>query len=168
MLSQTAEYALRATVFLGREHPRTRTTREIAAATAVPSGYLAKILQALCRKGVIRSQRGVGGGFGLRHEPRDISVLDVLDAVDPIRRIRACPLHLEEHREQLCSLHQRLDDALAWIEDSFRQSTLEEIIYNSPGVPAPLNTSCDDVAARANGECTCLRQRAATEERPAS
>ncbi len=128
MISQTAEYALRAVVFLA-EHPANRwTTQAIAETTKVPPGYLAKVLQNLARVGVVDSQRGVHGGFSLRKAPADLTVLEVVEAVDPIPRILECPLHLEAHSDHLCPLHSRLDQAMEVIESSFRDSSLADLL----------------------------------------
>lgn len=69
MFSQTVEYALRAVVHLAAESPRARTTDQIATATLVPKAYLSKVLQALVRGGVVKSQRGLGGGIALAQPP---------------------------------------------------------------------------------------------------
>ncbi len=128
MISQTAEYALRAVVFLA-ENPDSRwTTQAIAETTKVPAGYLAKVLQSLARARVVDSQRGVHGGFSLRKPADQLTILEVVQAVDPIQRIHSCPLKLEAHADQLCPLHSRLDEAMAMIESSFSDSTLAEIL----------------------------------------
>lgn len=128
MFSQTVEYALRAVVYLAQQAPRARTTEQIAAVTRVPQAYLAKVLQSLCQAGLVRSQRGLGGGMSLRQEPSAITILNVVNAVDPIRRIQECPLGLSAHGVRLCPLHKRLDNALALVEDAFRQTTLAELL----------------------------------------
>lgn len=127
MLSQTSEYALRAAVFLANDGGGPRTAAEIARAASVPAGYLAKVLGLLARAGLVSSQRGLGGGFALSRTPRDVSVLEVVNAVDPLRRIERCPLGLPEHRRALCPLHKKLDDAYAAIEASFRGTSLAEL-----------------------------------------
>lgn len=128
MVSQTTEYALRAVVFLASEPGRARTTNEIAEATRVPSGYLSKVLQSLGRAGFLDAQRGIGGGYVLARPPEEITVYDVVQAVEPIPRIRACPLGLAEHCDHLCALHRRLDDAMATVEAAFRASTIAEMV----------------------------------------
>ena len=132
MLSQTHEYALRAAVFLASEEARPRTAREIGAATDVPTGYLAKVLQQLVRAGIATSRRGLHGGFLLARSARKISVLAVINAVDPVRRIRSCPLGRADHARALCPLHRTLDDAYARIERAFAGSTLSDLT-GSPG-----------------------------------
>ena len=133
MFSQTAEYALRAVAYLGEQAPEARTTGQIAKATQVPAAYLSKVIQALSRAGVVRSRRGIGGGVALAIEPEELTILNVINAVDPIRRIRSCPLGLAAHGVRLCPMHSRLDDALAVVEETFRDTTLAEILDESSG-----------------------------------
>jgi Rrf2 family nitric oxide-sensitive transcriptional repressor len=128
MMTQTTAYALRAVVGLGFQPDRYMTTRELAERTQVPVFYLAKVLQALARAGLIVSHRGSSGGFGLARPPERITLLDVVNAVDPIKRITACPLHLASHRCPLCGLHRRVDAGLSLLESFFACSTIAEVI----------------------------------------
>lgn len=138
MISLTAEYALRAVLHLAavsEGHP-SLTVGQIAEATHVPPGYLSKVLQSLSRSGLIASQRGLGGGFRLVKPPAEISLYEVIQAVDPMERIRTCPLGLEAHGTTLCPLHRRLDDAMALIETQFRATTIAELLEKpKPGKP---------------------------------
>jgi Rrf2 family nitric oxide-sensitive transcriptional repressor len=137
MISQTVEYALRAACYLAQQAPAARTTHQIAEATHVPAAYLSKVLQSLNRAGIIQSQRGVGGGISLVVDPAELSILTVVNAVDPIQRIRTCPLGLESHGVRLCPLHKRLDNALAAFEAAFRDTTLAEVLAE-PSASTPL------------------------------
>ena len=128
MFSQTAEYALRAMSLLGERHPEPLTTSQIAEATHVPGPYLVKVLQALARDDIVVTRRGVGGGVELARELGEITILDVINAVDPIQRIEACPIGLAAHGSELCPMHSQLDGALAAIEDVFRKTTLAEVL----------------------------------------
>lgn len=128
MISQTVEYALRAVVHLADQAPAPRTTEQIAAATLVPRAYLSKVLQGLCHAGIVSSKRGLGGGMMLTKSPSRVTILEVVNAVEPIGRIRQCPLGLSAHGVRLCPLHKRLDNALALVEDAFRRTTLAEIL----------------------------------------
>lgn len=69
-----------------------------------------------------------GGGFRLAKSPRETSILEVIQAVDPIERIRDCPLGLESHGTNLCPLHKRLDDAMALIENQFHATSIAELL----------------------------------------
>ena len=140
MFSQTTEYALRAVVYLASQGGAAQTTQQIAEATRVPAGYLAKVMQGLSRADLVHSQRGLHGGFTLTRPAEELTVLDVIEAVDPIRRIRSCPLGLKGH-VNLCPLHRRLDQALGLVEEALGQSTIAELLAE-PGrgreVPVPL------------------------------
>jgi Rrf2 family transcriptional regulator, nitric oxide-sensitive transcriptional repressor len=139
MFSQTVEYALRAVVHLAHQSPTPQTTEQIAATTLVPAAYLSKVLQALSRAGIVKSQRGVGGGMSLLIPPEELTILTVVNAVDPIRRIATCPLGLKTHGKRLCPLHKRMDHVLSLIEQAFEKSTLAEILAE-PTSSVPL---CD-------------------------
>jgi Rrf2 family protein len=137
MLSQTAEYALRAVVYLAYEAPAARTTEQIHRATLVKRAYLAKILQGLAKKGIVTTQRGVGGGVALARSPQELTLLEVVNAVEPLQRIRTCPLGIATHGTQLCPLHRRIDAVLAAVEEQFGRTTLAEIL-SEPGANMPL------------------------------
>lgn len=140
MFSQTTEYALRAVVYLAAQSGAARTIQQIAAATRVPAGYLSKVMQGLRRARLAQSQRGLGGGFTLRVPPDALSVYDVVQAVDPIRRIERCPLGLKDHIN-LCPLHRRMDQAMDMVENALKQSTIAELLTEPArerGIPIPL------------------------------
>lgn len=137
MLSQTVEYALRAVVYLAGQAPEPRTTEQIATVTRVPKAYLSKVLQGLVRAGMVHSRRGLGGGMTLTRKPDEITILQVVEAVEPIGRIRSCPVGLASHGVRLCPLHRRLDDALALVEEALASSTLAEVLAD-PSQSVPL------------------------------
>lgn len=144
MLSQTTEYALRLVVQLASQRDQPVTIPELARTTRIPEGYLAKVLRQLARAGLVHSQRGPNGGSRLTRAPEEISVLDVVQAVDPFKRIEVCPLGLRTHGANLCPLHRRLDQAIASVESAFRHSSLAEILEDPRG-SRPL---CEDPRAR--------------------
>ena len=125
MLSRSTEYALRAMTCVARADRRI-SVGEIAEATQVPARYLAKVMQGLGRAGLVNSTRGRTGGFVLARTPAEVSILEIVAAVDPIERI--C---------KLCALHSRVDDALAHVEKAFQRSTLADVLAD-PGPHWPL------------------------------
>jgi len=130
MISQTAEYALRAAVCLAGNTGRACTTRTISEATGVSASYLSKILRELRRSGLVRAHRGPHGGFLLTRPPGEITVLDVVHSVDAPPVLDRCPLHLKAHRGRLCPLHSKLAHTYALMEDAFRESTLRDLVEN--------------------------------------
>lgn len=145
MISQTVEYALRAVVDLADHAGTPRTTQQIADRTKVPHAYLSKVLQGLVRQGIVKSQRGLKGGMSLVNTPEELSILDVVNAVDPIQRIHTCPLGISSHGNKLCALHKKLDAAAASLEEAFRDVTLANVLSDPSAVNLPL---CADPSER--------------------
>ena len=139
MFSQTVEYALRAMAYLADQAKVPQPNPLIAQATKVPTAYLAKVLRQLVQGGLLNGQRGPNGGFIIARDPGSITLWDVLEAVEPMRRIQTCPLDLASHSTNLCPLHRKIDDALALLEKTFKEATLGELL-NQTGKPHPL---CD-------------------------
>jgi Rrf2 family protein len=139
LLSDASEYGLRAVIWLALRPGSTRKVREIAEATHSSPGYLVKVLQSLAKAGILSAQRGAHGGFTLERDPKSLTVLEVLNAIDPIERIRTCPLGIESHGSVLCPMHRRIDDAMGLIENSFANSTIHELM-NDPSPSKPLCT----------------------------
>lgn len=144
MISQTVEYALRAVVCLAKEATTSMTTERIAEIAHIPPSYLSKVLQSLRKGGVVRSQRGLGGGFTLTRPPSQITILEIVSIVDPIQRIDRCPLGFPSHGTNLCPLHRRLDNALEMVERAFRESTIAEVLDDANGS----ESLCDLLTAR--------------------
>lgn len=138
MLSRTAEYALRAVVHLAATNAGCHSADDLAGSTKVPRRYLNKVLQDLVRDKLLRSQPGPGGGYSLARSAHKISILDVVNAVAPLERIRSCPLNLATH-STLCPLHAELDRAYAATERAFRGVTIAKLLRSTSGI-APL---CD-------------------------
>ena len=84
MLSKTGLHAVRAMVALaklpdGSYGGAARIAQEIGA----PQNYLGKLLKALAEEGLVESQKGLGGGFRLARNPQEISLLDVIEPIEP-------------------------------------------------------------------------------------
>jgi len=159
LLSDATEYALRAVVWLAQHPGEAQKTREIAEGTHAAQGYLVKVLQNLAKAGILSAQRGSHGGFTLERDPATLSVLEVINAIDPIERIHTCPLGLEAHGVNLCPMHRRIDDAMASIEEGFRQSTIQDLI-TTPSSSQPLCGAL--VTPTCGGGCAVTRD--ATEQ----
>jgi Rrf2 family protein len=107
LLGQTSEYALRALAILAELDPGdSMRAADLAEKTGVPAQYLSKVLRRLVASGLLRAQKGHGGGFSLARAPRNIRVADVLEALDsapsadrcafgwgPCNAADPCPLH---------------------------------------------------------------------------
>ena len=135
MISKTAEYALRAVACLASREGAPASGDLLAEKTKVPRRYLNRVLQDLAAAGLLRSRSGPGGGYEITRDPADCTILDVINAVSPLERIRGCPLGLSSHTE-LCPLHAELDKAYAATEEAFRNVTIQELLEStSPVIP---------------------------------
>ncbi len=82
-ISRKAEYALRALTAMARKGAAaTSQIEELAAAERIPVKFLEQILLTLKRAGLLRSRRGVGGGYQLERPPQGISVGEIVTAID--------------------------------------------------------------------------------------
>lgn len=138
MLSKTAEYALRAVTCLAEReatggNPSSADT--LAEITKVPRRYLNRVLQDLAAGGLVASRCGARGGYDLARPTDEITILDVVNAVAPLQRIRECPLGLKSHTS-LCPLHAELDKAYEATEEAFAAITMKQLLEStSPIVP---------------------------------
>jgi len=101
---------------------------EISENTLIPSAYLAKVLQSISKAGLVKSKRGLNGGFMLSRSPEEMTVLDVINAVDPMFYGDKCPLGLEMHHGSLCTIHAKLKAAYIAIEGIFEKTTISELL----------------------------------------
>ena len=141
MLPKTAEYALRAAVWLARDPGQTEAADHLAVQTKVPRRYLHKVLQDLVRAHLVRSQSGPGGGYALARSPEEITILAVVNAVAPLERIRHCPLGLTSHI-RLCPLHAELDRVYAATEAALARVTLAQLLRSTSSIVQLCEVSC--------------------------
>ncbi len=130
--SRSAEYAIRAFVYLADvPEGKYAMVKNIADDCDIPTHFLAKILQQLARKGFLRSSKGPTGGFTLRKTPDDISILEIVDAIDGLAEYQRCPSGLAE-----CS-----DDAHCGMHDSWKELRSRIIEYMEDTSIADVNAA---------------------------
>lgn len=133
MLSKTAEYALRAVALLATQPGQPALADQLAEKTLIPRRYLNRVLQDLVAAGLLRSRPGRGGGYELTRGAGEVTILEVVNAVSPLERIRQCPLGLATHTT-LCPLHAELDRAYAATERAFAGVTMAEVLASTTGI----------------------------------
>lgn len=107
-LTRQADYAMRAIIYLAA-NPQARI-QEIARAQYVPKEYLAKIIQKLAQAEIVTTHRGVGGGITLSRAPEEITLLDVIEAIEGPVALNSCFIRPGEcPREQYCGVHEELE-----------------------------------------------------------
>lgn len=138
MLSNTAEYALRAMVSLSRAEPgKVMLGRDLSALTGVPAKYLSKILLDLNRAGMVSAVRGQGGGYRLSREAKDIRLIEVVEIFDRPRAHPRCLLSFDKEcsDEAGCSAHDRWKLVRTVYLDFLDSTSLSDISNTAPGDP---------------------------------
>lgn len=106
-LTRKGEYAIRGIVYLaGKPLDKVCLLSDIATAVDVPPTFLAKIFQQFSKIGLVKSFRGTGGGFMLGRAPENITLLEVVEAVEgPIIPNRCVVTPLDCGRSGYCNVH---------------------------------------------------------------
>jgi Rrf2 family protein len=137
MLTQTADYALRALIYLAHsEEDGYHQTRDLAAALNVPSNYLGKLLQQLGHHRIVESQRGMNGGFRLARLPEQVRLFDVIAALDLLPADPECPLTTGGRQAELCGLYRRFAAMTASYIRFLVETTLADVLQPSAAFPA--------------------------------
>ena len=128
--TSAADYAIRAMIHLAcmpEESVALRT--EIAAAQNIPASFMAKILRSLVRARLLRSTRGVNGGFGLARSPAEIDMLEIVEAIEGPLSLMDC---VPDPESCFCSrdcpaapVWKRIQDEL---RTALRRTTLEDLV----------------------------------------
>ena len=127
-LPRSIATSIRALVYLRGAPDRLVSIREIAAATGLSRPYLSKMLHFLRRDGLLEARRGKGGGFQLARAASEISVFDVVLAVEGESWRVGCLLYPESPPEQLgCSVRGLWSDLRRLIEEKLESVTLDQL-----------------------------------------
>lgn len=90
-ITRQADYAVRAMLYLAQQRPEVLvTTAQIAREQHIPQTFLAKIMSQLSASGLVHSTRGAHGGVKLARASADVSLLDVVEAIDGPMLLNEC------------------------------------------------------------------------------
>ena len=109
LISRTSQYAIQALIYIALKEAGTPIlSREVAEQLGVPAAYLAKIMQTLCKGGLLTSFRGRLGGFSLREPPENIDLMRILLITEGQEFSKDCVLGLKICSEETaCPMHER-------------------------------------------------------------
>jgi len=134
-LSRTVSYAVRATLQLAQnESSAPVPCSRLASDGEMPERFLLQILRVLVTHGILKSTRGVEGGYSLSRSPADISLLEVIEAIDgPLETVSEPP-----PAESTGDVQQRLQTALRQVTDTARKQLesmkLSQLLPPPPGL----------------------------------
>jgi len=129
IITRATEYSIRAVLHLAQQYPAAVVSKqEICDEEGITPAFLTKILQPLIRGGIVRSKRGVAGGFALAKDPEKVTILDVMKAVDEPLTLNLCLLEGEScERECICPVHDLWVQARDRLEEVFGSQSLAEL-----------------------------------------
>ena len=130
MITRETDYALRTALYLARqEGDDVVSTAELAEAMAIPYRFLRKIVSKLVAAGLVESRRGKGGGLMLSMPAGDMSLMQVISAVDPasvlLNRCFSDTAHCD--RSGTCGIRQAVGDLQRQLHDGLNAITLEAV-----------------------------------------
>ena len=128
-ITRRADYAVRTMIEVVRSGDGAPVlTQEVAARQGIPAPFLAKIVLALTRGGLLRSYRGAGGGITLARPAESITLLQVVEAVDGPIAVSSCVLWPEEcSRSGVCPVHEIWCEARTLLVNRLKETTLAEL-----------------------------------------
>jgi Rrf2 family protein len=142
-LSKKADYALMAMKHLALRGDRASSSaREIAEQYNIPIELMAKVLQRLVQRGLLASHQGTRGGYHLARQPAQISVADVIQAIDGPVTVTACSTD-DESCDQFakCNVRDPLWRVRERILAALGDCTIAELALDTPPTPAPVRAA---------------------------
>ncbi len=135
-LNQATDYAFRAVLHLASlPAGAVVSARELAEAQAIPPRFVLKIMHALTRAGLVESRRGPAGGFGLARPAAEISLLDVIEALEGPVAIHRCLAEREacnKHCTSECPVHAALRGLQDGLVAGLRRATFASLVAKKP------------------------------------
>ena len=129
VITRATEYAIRTVIFLAQQ-PRGEIVlkKDICRTQEVTPAFLTKILQPLIKCGIVSSQRGVGGGFLLARDPKEISLLDLLEAEEGPLHLNVCLVDDSNcDRDPFCAAHRLWGEAQAEMIRVLKSRSIAEL-----------------------------------------
>ena len=130
IITRATEYSIRAALYLAERYPAPVVSKqEICEAEGITPAFLTKILQPLIHEGIVRSKRGVSGGFALARDPTRLTLLDIMEAAEEPMLLNVCLL--ENHpceRECTCPVHELWAEAREQLAEIFSRKSLAELV----------------------------------------
>lgn len=131
-INQATDYGFRAVLYLAEQAKgEVVEAQAIAQSQSIPMRFLLKIMPSLIKAGIVRSQRGVGGGYTLAKEPGEITLLDVIEAVEGPFYLNRCLIDesfCSKNGPPHCKVHQALEDIQQRLMQDFKSYTFAELM----------------------------------------
>jgi len=128
-LTRAGEYAVKSLLYLASQSAEARTmASEVAAAEQIPVNFVRKILESLAKTGLVKSYRGAGGGFTLGRAPEQISMRQVIEAVEGPLALNQCLLPIPCAKAPDCPLCPVWQEAQQAVETVLERYSLADVV----------------------------------------
>ncbi len=129
LITRETDYAVRTVLYLAREQDRTASVTEVARTMHIPKSFLAKILQRLVRSRILKSRRGVNGGFQLARKPSDITLFSITEVIQCPAGINLCAVNSKKCKwSATCSVHPVWVDIRKEVERRLKKQTIAGLV----------------------------------------
>ena len=131
MFSKRCEYGLRALTIIGEVGKENRKIgiKEICKLAKTPESFTAKILQTLVKRGIVSSLKGPNGGFYFSKNINDVSIYDIVYAIDGDEIFKKCGLGLSEcSTEQPCPFHDKFMMVRTELFETCKRNSLNDLL----------------------------------------
>lgn len=128
-ITREGDYGIRSVLYLARQpYKKISFVNEISEEYKIPRSFLAKILQKLVKAKIVRSYRGVKGGFSLAKPAREISMMDVLEAVEGKLYLNICLMDKKQCGfSKHCPVHSVWANAQAKVAEILKKANFEDL-----------------------------------------
>jgi len=128
--SRSCEYAIRALMRLAQApQGKPLMVKQIAEQDGIPAYFLAKVLQQLARRGLLRSSKGPTGGFALRAPANEITLVQIVEALDGLTEYQRCVSGLSECTDDTpCGMHDAWKQLRSRIMEYLEQTTIADLV----------------------------------------
>ena len=128
--TKAEEYGMHGVIYLATKDLNLVTPlSEISEAQEIPEKFLAKIFQSLSRSGIVRSHRGVRGGFTLARKPEEINIKEVLESIQGPYQLFKCDKESGPcSRNEFCALRELVQIAENKMVKVFEEHTLADLV----------------------------------------
>jgi Rrf2 family protein len=135
MLSNSCRYGIRAVIYIASQSSGVNKIgiKQISADLDLPTPFLAKILQQLAKQKILNSSKGPHGGFSLLRNPRNITLLDIVNTIDGYDTFTNCVMHKGTcegvaSEKKICPLHEDYERTRTNLIKLFSNKTIYELV----------------------------------------
>ena len=132
LISRNTDYAVRSVCYIVGQEKRLVAAEELVKHLKIPRSFLRKILQVLNKKGILKSHKGIGGGFVLARKPQAIYLIDLIEAFQGPFKLNECFFKREIcPNRKICCLKKKIDSIENKVYAELKSITIDSILKGS-------------------------------------